>query len=563
MSASETSLNSGASPACIAQDGSVHEMTEFDYIVVGAGSAGCVIANRLTENGKHRVLLLEAGGDHNRFWIRTPIGYGKTFYDPRVNWMYRTSGSPGLNGRESYWPRGKVLGGSSSINAMVYVRGFRSDFDRWAAAGNPGWAWRDVLPYFVRLEDNELGASELHGVGGPVHVRDTTAEVHPLCGVYLTACSELGFSVSTDLNGVEPEGAGLYQITVRGGVRESTATAYLQPARRRRNLVVQEDTLATRVLFEGLSAVGVDYLQRGVRHSARAAKEVILSAGAVNSPQLLQLSGIGPSNVLKRHGIDVIHDLPSVGRNLQDHLCLDHLYKARRPTLNNVLRPWWGKLGAGIRYVLWRGGPLALSVNQAGGFIRSQRSLGEPDLQLYFSPLSYTRAPTGKRPLMNPDPFPGFLVGYSLCRPTSRGYLEIQSAEPLARPAIHPNYLATEHDVDGMLAGARFLRSLASTKALSSIIETELKPGPSARSDDELLADIRERSSTVFHPVGTCAMGPDAKHFVVDRTLRVHGVRNLRVIDASIFPSLTSGNTNAPTIMVGEKGSDLVLADAT
>ncbi len=535
----------------------------FDYIVVGAGSAGCVLANRLTADGRSRVLLLEAGGSDRRFWIRTPIGYGKSFYDRRVNWMYQAGPCPGIADRTSYWPRGKVFGGSSSINAMVYIRGFRSDFDRWRALGNPGWGWHDVLPYFKRAEDNALGADELHGTGGPLHVSDIARDAHPLCQVYLAACSERRLPVRRDLNGADTECVGLYQVTVRKGIRESSATAYLHPALGRRNLVVKSGAHAARILFEGQTAVGVEYLQDGVMQTALAAGEVILAAGAVNSPQVLQLSGIGPGEVLRRNGIDVVHDAPAVGRNLQDHLGLDHLYRARCPTLNSELYPWWGKLRAGIHYVLFRRGPLSLSVNQGGGFVRSRPSLQEPNLQLYFSPLSYVRAPPGKRPLMSPDPFPGFLLGYSVCRPSSRGYLQIKSPDPLESPEIHPNYLATADDVGQMLEGARFLRWLAGTKAMSSIIDEELTPGASVVTEEALIEDIRQRSTTVFHPVGTCAMGPDPNRFVVDHKLQVHGVRRLRVIDASIFPTLTSGNTNAPAIMVGEKGADLVLADVS
>ena len=381
-------------------------MSEFDYIIVGAGSAGCVLANRLSADGRHRVLLLEAGGSDRRFWIRTPIGYGKTFYDRQVNWMYQTEPDPGTGGRVSYWPRGKVLGGSSSINAMVWIRGLPSDFDDWEAAGNPGWGWQGVLPWFIRSEDSELGASELHGVGGPMHVADVSRDMHPLCQSYLDACRQLGFEPVRDLNGAASECVGLYHISTRGGVRESTATAYLRPARGRANLVVRTGAHATRVLFDGRRANGIEYLQDGARHTARARREVLLSAGAVNSPQLLQLSGVGAGELLRGHGIEVLHHNPAVGRNLQDHIGMDYLYRSRRPTLNDELYPWWGKLWAGMKYVLARRGPLALSVNQGGGFVRTRDGLARPDMQLYFSPVSYLKAPPGQRPLMHPDPYP-------------------------------------------------------------------------------------------------------------------------------------------------------------
>ena len=534
-------------------------MDDFDYVIVGAGSAGCVLANRLSADGRHKVALLEAGGSHRRFWIRTPIGYGRTFYDRRVNWMYLTEPDPGTDGRVSYWPRGKVLGGSSSINAMVYMRGQPGDFDDWAAMGNPGWGWHDVLPYFRRAEDYGPADDDYHGTGGPLHVADVSRELHPLCQVYLQACRELGFTPVRDLNGTDTECVGLYPITTRNGERESTATAYLDPARRRANLAVLTEAHATRVLFEGRRAVGVEFQRDGRRQQLRARAEVILAAGAVNSPQLLQLSGVGAGALLREHGIEVLQDQPNVGRNLQDHLGIDCLYRSRRPTLNDELRPWWGKLWAGMRYVLARRGPLALSVNQGGGMVRTRADLERPNLQLYFSPVSYLKAPPGSRPLMNPDPYPAFLLGHSVCRPTSRGHLHIRSADPFAAPLIHPNYLATEQDRFEMLDGLRFLRRLAATPAFAALIESELKPGPALQSDEELEADIRARCGTVFHPVSTCTMGPDPARSVVDPSLRVHGLERLRVIDASVFPAVTSANTNAPTIMVAEKGAELVL----
>jgi choline dehydrogenase len=537
-------------------------MSDYDYIIVGAGSAGCVLANRLSESGRHRVLLLEAGGSDRRFWITIPIGYGKTFYDARYNWKYLTEPDAGTADRVSYWPRGKVLGGSSSINAMVYIRGQAEDFDGWATAGNPGWAWRDVLPYFKKSEDFAQGASEFHGAGGPMHVSDTTGQVHPICRDYLAAGEQAGLALNNDFNGASQEGVGLYQILTRGGFRVSSARAFLRPAMGRGNLHVRERAQAARILFEGKRAVGVEYVERGMRQQARCSGEVILAAGAINSPQLLQLSGVGPGSLLQSFGIEAILDRPAVGAHLQDHLSVDYLYRSRRPTLNNILRPWWGKLLVGIEYIVSRRGPLALSVNQAGGFFRSSPALTRPDMQLYFSPLSYIKAPPGSRPLMSPDPYPGFLLSVSPCRPDSRGHLQIRSPDPFAAPAIYPNYLATAHDMAEMLAGVRFLRRLASTPALAALIEEELKPGSQVQGDEALIQDIRQRAGTVFHPVSTCRMGPDAADSVVDARLKVHGLGGLRVVDASIFPSVTSGNTNAPAIMVGEKGADMILQDA-
>jgi len=537
-------------------------MSDFDYIVVGAGSAGCVLANRLSENGRHRVLLLEAGGSDKRFWIQVPIGYGKSFYDSRVNWMYRTEPDPGLGSRESYWPRGKVLGGSSSINAMVYIRGHPEDFDDWQAQGNPGWGWRDVLPYYKKMEDHAFGAGAYHGVGGPMHVSDVSKHVHPLCDVYIKAGQEAGLPVNTDFNGETQEGVGLYQINTRNGFRVSSARAYLWPTRSRRNLRIETHAHVSRLLFEGTRATGIEYMQRGVRKQALAGREVILSAGAINSPQILQISGIGPESVLRSAGVEVRLDRAAVGQNLRDHLGVDYLYRSRRPTLNNELYPWWGKLYAGLKYVLLRRGPLVLSVNQGGGFFRTRPELTRPNMQLYFSPVSYLKAPPGVRPLMSPDPYAAFFVGISPCQPTSFGYLRIRSRDPMQHPEIVPNYLSTEHDVEEMLDGVRYLRKLASMPSLSAIIEEELEPGSAVQATDELLEDIRQRASSVFHPVGTCRMGPDPDGAVVNHRLQVHGLQRLRVMDTSIFPTLTSGNTNAPAVMIGEKGADLVLEDA-
>lgn len=536
-------------------------MSDVDFIIVGAGSAGCVLADRLSADGRHSVLLLEAGGSDLNFWIWVPIGYGKAFYDRRINWMYMTEPDPGLGGRPSYWPRGKVLGGSSSINAMVYIRGQHQDFEDWKAMGNPGWGWDDVLPYFRKAETNDAGADDWRGGEGPLHVATMARDLHPLCQTYLAAGEQAGLKRNADFNGADQEGVGLYQNTAKGGFRMSAARAYLHPARGRANLRVETRAHATRILFEGRRAVGVEYRRKGRFHVARAGREVILAAGAVNAPHLLQLSGVGPGALLADKGVAVLHDLPGVGRHLQDHLGLDYLYRSKVPTLNQQLRPLHGKLWHGLRYVLARRGPLSLGVNQGGGFFRTRPELARPNMQLFFSPVSYTKAPPGKRPLMSPDPFPGFLLGIQPTRPTSRGHLELRSADPFAPPAIHPNYLSTNHDLQEMLEGARFLREMAATPAFASVIEAEIRPGPHVQSEEDLIADIRARSGTVFHPVSTCRMGPDPSVDVVDARLRVHGLAGLRVVDASIFPTVTSGNTNAPAIMVGEKGADMILQD--
>ncbi len=536
-------------------------MEEADFIVIGAGSAGCVLANRLSESGRHRVLLLEAGGSDLNLWVRMPIGYGKAFFHKGLNWKYMTEPVPGTTQAPNYWPRGKVLGGSSSINAMVFVRGQAADYDGWEGLGNPGWGYRDLLPIFKAMEDNLAGADAWRGRGGPLTVTDVAGQVHTLCANYLAAGGAMGLARNPDFNGARQDGVGLFQLTIRKGLRCSAATAFLHPAKRRPNLRIVTKAQATQVLFDGRRATGVKVQIGARRRSYLARREIILAAGAVNSPQLLQLSGIGPAALLRQRGIEVLQEASEVGRNLQDHIGFDHFYEATRPTLNSLLRPWWSRLAVGLRYLLTRTGPLSLSVNQGGGFLRSNPDRDRPNIQLYFSPLSYTTAPKGKRPLMTPDPYPGFMLGASNCHPTSRGHLQIGSANPFAPPLIQPNYLSTKEDVVELLEAAHFLRRMAATPALQQIIKRQILPGPEVQSDAELVADIRARSSTVFHPCGTCAMGPDPKSSVVDPRLRVHGIEGLRVIDASIMPQITSGNLNAPSMMIGAKGAQMILED--
>ena len=534
---------------------------EYDYIIVGAGTAGCVLANRLTECGKYTVLLLEAGGSDRSIWIQMPIGYGRTFFDKRINWMYDTEPVEALGGRRSYWPRGKVIGGSGSINAMVYVRGQPSDFEDWKALGNEGWGWDDVLPFFKKSEDFDWHSAH-HGRGGPQHVTDISPVAHPVCRSFLETAQALGYPASRDFNGGKPEGVGYYQINTRGGWRASTANAFLHPARKRKNLTLRTHAHASHVLFDGRRARGVAYIRKGANFEAKARREVILAGGAINSPQLLMLSGIGDAAHLHSVGIQPLIDARAVGRNLQDHIAVSYFYKVRTATLNDVLHPFLGKLRAGLRYMADRAGPLSLSVNQSGGFVRSDASKTHPNLQLYFSPVSYTKTPLSERKLLNPDPFSAFLLSHNPCRPTSRGHIELASADPLDYPIIHPNYLATRTDIDDVLAGNRLLRQLASTKPLSDIITEELIPGNNIEGDEALLADFRARADTVYHPTSTCMMGLDPATSVVDARLRVHGVTGLRVIDASVFPTITSGNTNAPTVMVAEKGAEMVMEDA-
>ncbi|MCB2007887.1 MAG: GMC family oxidoreductase N-terminal domain-containing protein [Rhodoferax sp.] len=537
--------------------------TTWDTIIVGAGTAGCVLAQRLTQDPSHSVLLLEAGGSDSRVWVRLPIGYARTFRDPRVNWMYRTEPEPALDGRRSYWPRGKLLGGSGSINAMAYVRGLPQDFDGWRAAGNPGWGWDDVLPLFRRAQDHADGASALRGAGGPMRVERIDDQVHPVCQRFLAAAQALGIARIDDFNGPSMLGVGIYQVNTRGGWRESTARAYLRTAMHRSNLDVQTQAHVLRVLMLGRRAVGVEYRQHGRLLQAHARAQVVLCGGAINSPQLLQLSGIGDPALLARHGIAVAAESPMVGRGLQDHLHITHVYRARVPTLNDTLGSWHGKLGAALRFAWNRRGPLSMGVNQAGGFVATRPDAVLPELQLYFNPASYsTRDGDGGRwRQMRPDPFPGFSMSAHACRPTSRGHVAIASGDPMEPPRIVPNYLSTRHDVAQALAASRVLRKLAASAPLREVIASEILPGSACRGDDALLLDFRARADTIFHPVGSCAMGPDPRTSVVDNRLRVHGVAGLRVIDASVFPSITSGNTNAPTVMVAEKGAQMVLED--
>ncbi len=535
-------------------------MQDFDFIVVGAGSAGCVLADRLSRDGRHTVFVIEAGGHDRRLFIKLPIGYGRTFFDERINWKYRTEPDPGLDSRPAYWPRGKVVGGSSSINALVYCRGLPHDFDDWRASGAAGWGWDDVRPVFERFESRIDRAGTRSGAG-PLSIADVTDEVHPLKRHFLQAAAELGLPSSDDFNGTAPEGVGVYAITRDRGLRCSSADAFLRPALRRPSVKLQTNALVTRVVVDNGRAVGVDYETAGRRLTARARRAVILSAGAIASPHLLQLSGIGPAALLRQHGIEVLMDRPAVGRGLQDHLAVTYFHRARQPTLNDVIYPWSGKIRAALRYMLTRGGPLSLSVNQCGGFVRSSRASLFPDLQLYFNPLTYTTAKEGKRPLLNPDPFSGFILSYQPSRPTSRGWIEIASPDPREPPLIRPNSLTTQKDIDDVVAGGRLLKALTGTPAMRDLIAEPIAPAITAMDDDALLADFRARGGTVYHPVGTCRMGRDPAEAVVDCSLRVHGVDGLRVVDASVFPNITSGNTNAPTIMVAHKGADLILED--
>ncbi len=536
-------------------------MQDPDYIIIGAGSAGCVLAERLTASGKHRVTVLEAGGTDRRFFVSMPLGYGKLFYNPAVNWMYQTEPDPGLNGNRDYWPRGKILGGSSSINALVYTRGHRADYDEWGAT-NPGWGWDEVLCAYKAIEDTEAGGDAWRGKGGPLFVSQNRKGLHPLVEDYIAACGQAGLAYNPDFNGAEQEGAGTYQLTVHKARRNSAARAFLRPAMKRANLQVITGAQVTRVILEGGRAVGVEYRRDGALVTLRCRGEVILSGGAVNSPQLLQLSGIGPGGLLHKHGIAVALDNSNVGDHLSDHQGLNYTWKMKVPTYNAILRPWWGKLVVGMQYVLLGQGPLAKSINHGGGFFRTSPELDRPNMQLYMQAFSTLVPRVGERPLLTPDPFNGLSLGLSNCRPTSRGNIQIASADAFAAPKITAGVYSTRRDVEEMLAACKFLRNIAAQPAFARLVEEELRPGPAVRTDDEIIDDFRNRSGTVYHPSCTCRMGPDPSSSVVDARLRVHGVAGLRVIDASAFPNLIAGNTNAPAMMMGWKGAQLVAQDA-
>jgi len=528
---------------------------QYDYIIVGAGSAGCVMANRLTESGQHRVLLLEAGGRDTNPWIHIPLGFGRTMFDKEVNWMFETDPEPGMQGRNIKVPRGRVLGGSSSINGLIYIRGQREDFDDWKSLGNPGWGYDDVLPYFKKSEDQERGANEWHGTGGPLSVSDVK-DTHPLAEAFIAAGVAAGIPRNDDFNGAKQEGVGYFQGTARNGLRCSAAVAYLRPAMKRANLEVVTNALTTRVLTEGTRATGVIYRVDGVERQALAAREVLLCAGAIQSPQLLQLSGIGPGALLQRHGIAVVKDAPYVGRNLHDHLQTRVVWTCNEPiTVNDIMQSPWRKAMMGLRFALTRKGPLSWYAGLAGGFARTRPELDRPDVQFHFFPYSADRTDPSLHP------FSGFSMSVCKLRPESRGALEIRSRDAGDAPSIRPNFLEREADVATMLDGLKLIRRLGESPELARWITAERDPGPDCASDNQMIDYVRAKGFTVYHPVGTCKMGSDAEA-VVDQQLRVNGMEGLRVVDASVMPVVTSGNTNAATIMIAEKAADAVLQAA-
>jgi choline dehydrogenase len=531
------------------------ETPEFDYIIVGAGSAGCVLANRLTASGRHSVLLLEAGPKDSNIWIHVPLGYGKLFKEKSVNWMYQTEPEPGLNGRTVFQPRGKVLGGSSSINGLLYVRGQHEDYDRWRQLGNQGWGFDDVLPYFKAAEDQQRGADDFHGSGGPLPVSDSR-HPDPLSQAFIEAAAETGIAKNPDFNGAAQEGAGWFQTTTRRGRRASTARSYLRPARRRSNLHVETAALAQRIVFEGRRAAAVEYKQAGVLRTARARKEILVSSGAYNSPQLLQLSGVGPADLLGRHGIAVVLDAPGVGHDLQDHMQVRIVTRCtQRITLNDIVGSPFRKMMTGLQYAAFRTGPLTIAAGTSGAFFKTNPRLATPDVQIHFLPFSTDKMGEALHS------YSGFSASVCQLRPESRGSLRIKSADPEIAPEIRINYLATETDRTANVEGLKILRRILAAPALRAFTVEEVDPGPKITSDEELLNFCRLRGSTVYHPTSTCRMGNDPLA-VVDQRLRLRGLDGLRVIDGSIMPDLVSGNTNAAIIMIAEKASRMILEDA-
>jgi choline dehydrogenase len=536
----------------------MRDIGSYDYVIAGAGSAGCVLANRLSADPNVSVLLLEAGGRDDWIWIHIPVGYLYCIGNPRTDWRYKTEAEPGLNGRSINYPRGRVLGGSSSINAMLYLRGQARDYDEWAqVSGEPGWAWQNVLPAFMGAEDHWRGADEKHGEGGELRV-ETPRTRWEIIEAFRAAAIESGIPATEDFNRGNNEGVSRFEVTQKSGVRWSAAKAFLRPALARPNLTVMTGVLVKKVRLEGRRALGVEFVRQdgkaGEELFGGARRETILSAGAIGSPQILQLSGIGPGAVLRRHGIPVVHELP-VGENLQDHLQLRMAFKVRNAlTLNTMLHSWWEKAKIGLEYAMFRTGPMTMPPSQLGAFAKSDPSQATPNLEYHVQPLSLDRFG------VPPHRFPAFTASVCNLRPTSRGHVRITSPDPKAHPAIQCNYLSTPEDRKVAVDAIRLTRRIvAESKALAPYEPEEFMPGPAFQSDEELTKAAGDIGTTIFHPVGTCKMGRESDDSaVVDSRLRVRGIERLRVIDASIMPTITSGNTNAPTMMIAERGAGML-----
>lgn len=528
----------------------------YDYIVVGAGSAGCVMANRLSEDTSKRVLLLEAGNKDTNLWIHVPIGYFKIMHNPKTDWCYMTEPDPGLNGRQLQWPRGKVLGGSSSLNGLLYVRGQKEDYDDWAALGNKGWSYDEVLPYFIKSEDQERGASKYHGAGGPLSVSNIRIR-REICDKFIDAAEQVGIPRNDDSNGETQEGVGYFQLTMnRNGTRCSTAVGFLKPALKRENLDVHTNAQVQSVEFDGDRAVAINVNIKGIDHRINCRGEIVLSGGAINSPQILMLSGVGDKEELQQHNIPLVKHLPGVGKNLQDHLQIRTIYKVNKPiTLNDEVSNPLRKMMMGVEYALFRTGPLTMAASQVCIFTKTDNDMSRPDIQYHLQPLS------ADKPADGTHDFSAFTASVCQLRPTSTGSIQLKSANPMDYPAINPNYLATREDQQTAIDAIKLTRDIINAPALKPLIKEEHEPGIQHQTDEELLQYARNRATTIYHPTGTCKMGSD-EMAVVDDRLKVHGLRGLRVVDASIMPIIVSGNTNAPTIMIAEKAADMMKEDA-
>lgn len=529
---------------------------QADYVIVGAGSAGCVLANRLSADPKIRVIIIEAGPPDRNPWIHIPVGYFKTMHNPKVDWCYKTEPDPGLNGRSIDWPRGKVLGGSSSLNGLLYVRGQPEDYDRWRQMGNAGWGWDDVLPLFKRAESNERGADDYHGEDGPLAVSNMRIQ-RPICDAWVAAAQAAGYPFNPDYNGARQEGVGYFQLTARNGRRCSAAVAYLNPAKSRENLQIITGALVTKVNLDGKRVTGVSYQDSsGQTQTVTAKREVILSGGAINSPQMLMLSGIGDPEQLRTNGIDVVASLPGVGKNLQDHLQARLVFKCNEPTLNDEVRSLFNQARIALKYAMFRAGPMTMAASLATGFLKTEDRLASPDIQFHVQPWSADSPGEGVHP------FSAFTMSVCQLRPESRGEIRLAGSDPRTYVKIMPNYLSTETDCNTIVSGVKIARRIARHAPLTSKISEEFRPTSSLDMDDDAgtLDWARSNSVSIYHPTGTCKMGSDPQA-VVDAKLKVHGIDGLRVADCSIMPEIVSGNTNAPAIMIGEKASDLVLAD--
>lgn len=532
---------------------------EFDYVVVGGGTAGCVVAARLSESGAHSVALVEAGGEDDSFWIRAPIGYGKLYDDPQYNWLYESEAEPELAGGRSYLPRGKVLGGTGSINGMIYVRGQREDFDAWRQLGNTGWGYDEVLPYFKKSEDYVSGADAFHGAGGPIRVEYTRR--HELADAFIAAGVQAGYPRNEDVNGASADGFGYNQVTIKDGRRSSTAIDFLRPARRRANLKVILHAHATRIVFRDGRAAGVEVRRGGTLQSVSARREIVLAGGTFNSPQLLQASGVGPASLLRSHGIPVVADVAGVGSNLRDHFQLTVGYRCTRPvTVNDVVNNPLRRMAMGVQYILFRKGLMATNATLAGGGIRTDPSYASPNCRLQLR--LWGRSITGRsKERMGLHPFSSFIVSATMVHPDNCGTVRIKNADTAVAPEIRFNYFVSERDRHACVVALKTIRKIMGMPAISSYVAEEMSPGPQVTSDDDLVEFVRKRGTTNHHQVGTCKMGVDGEA-VVDPRLRLRGIGGLRVIDASVMPTMVGGNTNATTVMIAEKGSAMMLEDA-